>query len=145
MGLGIDQLFMEHYIQVETSTPGRMAPNTAICFLLLGLVAVTYLNQWSSWRWAILRSTLVSIALGLSIVALTGYFTSQGSTYGWGELTKMAVHTSVGFVIGSLGHFSLAWRRRIRGTFWMPPWMPITVFIAILTVTVCLWQAQSGD
>jgi signal transduction histidine kinase/CheY-like chemotaxis protein len=145
MDVGIDQLFMEHYIQVETSTPGRMAPNTAICFLLLGIVAVTYLNQWSSWRWAIFRSTLVSLALGLSIVALTGYFTSKDSTYGWGELTKMAMHTSIGFVIGSIGHFALAWRRSVRGTFWMPPWMPITVFIAILTVTVCLWQALSAE
>ena len=32
--LGIDELFMKHYITVETSHPGRMAPNTALCFLM---------------------------------------------------------------------------------------------------------------
>ena len=38
--LGIDQLFMEHYVDVKTSHPGRMAPNTALCFLLCGLAVV---------------------------------------------------------------------------------------------------------
>jgi hypothetical protein len=34
--LYIDQLLMEHYITVATSHPGRMAPTTALCFLLSG-------------------------------------------------------------------------------------------------------------
>ena len=38
INLGIDQLFMEHYIGVKTSHPGRMAPNTALCFSLTGLL-----------------------------------------------------------------------------------------------------------
>jgi hypothetical protein len=33
---GIDQLLMKHYVTVETSHPGRMAPNTALCFGLTG-------------------------------------------------------------------------------------------------------------
>jgi len=34
LDLKIDQLFMDHYITVATSHPGRMAPNTALCFFL---------------------------------------------------------------------------------------------------------------
>ena len=30
--LSIDQIFMHHYITTKTSHPGRMAPNTALCF-----------------------------------------------------------------------------------------------------------------
>ena len=37
MSWGIDQLFMKHYITVNTMSPGRMAPNTALCFTLTGL------------------------------------------------------------------------------------------------------------
>jgi hypothetical protein len=35
--LGIDELFMDGYINVGTSNPGRMAPNTALGFLVSGL------------------------------------------------------------------------------------------------------------
>ena len=35
--LGLDELFMKHTITVKTSHPGRMAPNTALCFTLAGL------------------------------------------------------------------------------------------------------------
>ena len=47
LNLGLDQLFMEHYITVETSHPGRMAPNTALSFALTGtaLVASSLLVQ----------------------------------------------------------------------------------------------------
>lgn len=34
--LGIDRLFVEPYITVEASQPGRMAPNTALGFVLPG-------------------------------------------------------------------------------------------------------------
>lgn len=34
--LGIDQFLMQHDVTVETSHPGRMAPNTALCFSLIG-------------------------------------------------------------------------------------------------------------
>ena len=37
---GIDQLFHDHDITVKTSHPGRMAPNTAVCFTLVGLAIV---------------------------------------------------------------------------------------------------------
>ena len=38
--LGIDELFMVHDITTKTSHPGRMAPNSAVCFILFGLAVV---------------------------------------------------------------------------------------------------------
>ncbi len=37
LNFGIDELFIKHTITVKTSHPGRMAPNTATCFTLIGL------------------------------------------------------------------------------------------------------------
>ena len=36
MDFGIDQLFMKSYLPAIPSHPGRMAPNTAVCFILSG-------------------------------------------------------------------------------------------------------------
>ena len=43
--LHIDQLFMEHYIDLKTSNPGRMAPNTALCFSLTGLTVLLKIGR----------------------------------------------------------------------------------------------------
>ena len=43
--LGIDQFLMKHYITVKTSHPGRMAPNTALCFSLTALALLT-MSEW---------------------------------------------------------------------------------------------------
>lgn len=38
--LGIDEFFIHHYITTWTPEPGRMAPNTAIGFMLSGIILV---------------------------------------------------------------------------------------------------------
>jgi len=69
--LGIDQLFMASSITVQTSYPGRMAPNTALCFTLAGM-ALWVMSVSSTRRKRILlfAGPLGSIvmALGLYII-----------------------------------------------------------------------------
>ena len=103
--LGIDELFMKHYISVETSTPGRMAPNTAICFSLTGILFLLY-------SLSILKKYFNRIIGGLSIlilllgtIAALGYYLDFEAAYGWGNLTRMSIHTAVGFIILSFGVF----------------------------------------
>jgi signal transduction histidine kinase/CheY-like chemotaxis protein len=139
--LGIDELFMKHDITVATSHPGRMAPNTAICFALIGLGAALNPSSWSVSRRSLLKVILGSLALGLSVVALSGYLTRLETAYGWGNLTRMAVHTSVGFILVSSGLLSLVWSRDLREESWLPAWMPVPLALGILTATLCFWQA----
>jgi signal transduction histidine kinase/DNA-binding response OmpR family regulator len=84
---------------------------------------------------------LGSLALGLSVVALSGYLTRLETAYGWGNLTRMAVHTSIGFILVSSGLLCLVWNRDLRKEFWLPDWMPIPLALGILTATLCFWQA----
>ena len=143
--LRIDEFFMVHDITTATSHPGRMAPNTAMCFLLVGLAAA-----WSSRRWtlrsrSLLRVVLVSLAFGLSTVALSGYVTNLETAYGWGNLTRMAIHTAVGFMLVSSGTLFWVWSRDLHEDSLLPDWLPAPAGLGILTATICFWQALSAE
>ncbi|MDF1796366.1 MAG: PAS domain S-box protein [Coxiellaceae bacterium] len=99
INIGLDELFMKAYLLVKTSHPGRMAPNTAVCFTLVGLILILRLAIVNSNR-IVLFSLIFTGLLGvLAFMALFGYLTGIYSAYGWGQLTRMAVHTCVGFLL----------------------------------------------
>lgn len=100
--LGIDQmLFREPPGTVGTSDPGRMAPATALNFSLLGLALLfpgrkTRLGLSSS-------EILIIPAIFLAATALMGYAYGALDLTGIGAYTRMAVHTSVIFIVLGLG------------------------------------------
>ncbi|MGR3219749.1 MAG: hypothetical protein ACUZ8H_08035 [Candidatus Anammoxibacter sp.] len=86
-----------------------------------------------------------SIVFGLSLVALSGYIFRLESAYGWSNLTGMAVHTSGGFIVLSVGSLFLIWSNEITNKVIIPGWLPVTAGISVLSVTICFWMAlQSG-
>ncbi len=143
--LGIDELFMKHEVTVKTSHPGRMAPNTAVCFTLIGLAAAFSPRGWSPRARSLLRVVSASLAFGLSTVALSGYLTNLETAYGWGNLTRMALHTSVGFILVSNGMLCLVWSRDVGEDAWLPSWMPVPLAVGVLSATICFWQALSAE
>ena len=139
--LGIDQLIMEHYVNVKTSHPGRMAPNTALCFLLSG-ASVVILSR-VDWAETGIRGSgvLGSATAGLGAVALFGYISGLETTYGWGHLTRMAVHTSIGFIdigVGLLVSSILLLRSKEGG---YSTWLVWPVAISSLTSAIVLWRS----
>jgi PAS domain S-box-containing protein len=136
--LGIDQLFMRHYITVQTSHPGRMAPNTAVCFSLVGIALFLLRLKIQS---RLLAPVFSSMITGLGFIALTGYFVGLESAYGWGSLTRMAVHTSLGFIILGQGLLFVCWIQNSKITQGPKNWLAIPTGFLVLTITVSLWQA----
>jgi hypothetical protein len=51
VNLGIDEPFWQHQITVKTSHQGRMAPNTALAFVLIGSALIPLLPELSTLRW----------------------------------------------------------------------------------------------
>jgi len=145
LNIGIDELFMKHDITVMTSQPGRMAPNTATCFILIGSILTFSVFSGKLLYQSQYKSMLASLVFGLSVVALSGYLTHIESAYGWGSLTRMALHTSIGFIILSIGVSTFIWRSDIHNEVIYPDWLPIPTAIGALTITVCFWQALRSE
>ena len=140
--LGIDQLLMEHYITVETSNPGRMAPNTALCFGLSGL-ALLIMRDTKRLKWYChALGYLASIIIALGVVAFFGYLSGTTTAYGWGNLTRMAIHTATGFIVVGTGLFMFAWREEtVKNKGEIPRWFAFVIGIGVLTTSVALWEA----
>ncbi|MEE9253318.1 MAG: PAS domain S-box protein, partial [Pseudomonadales bacterium] len=111
--LRIDQLFFEHYITVQTSHPGRMAPSTALCFSLTAaaLLAAARWKQPGQRSWIVGLLALVVLSLGAT--AFFGYVVEAKTAYGWGQLSRMSVHTSAGFVALAVGILAIAFREGV--------------------------------
>ncbi|MGH1363525.1 MAG: PAS domain S-box protein [Calditrichia bacterium] len=141
INFGIDELFIQHDIMVRTSDSGRMAPNTAFCFVLTGVSLLLLLKSESTNRKSFIVSILSALIISFSAVALFGYIISTESTYGWGEATRMAFHTAAGFAIIGSGLLACLWRKELLSEDPNFYWLPLPAGIAILTVALCLSYA----
>lgn len=139
LGLGIDQFFMEGFITVKTSHPGRMAPNTAVNFFLIG-AALFILGLHLQFRGKLLiASLLAALALALGSISILGYLFGVETAYGWGKFTEMALHTSIGFVIVGFGTYRLALARIASSIQEQQFTVMGTVLIGGLTISLGIW------
>ena len=105
---GIDELLGPSYIAVNLSNPGRMAPISALCFALGALVLLT--------PKILSRRSALWLGLSGSIIAAVGMATSMGfalgssDVFGWGNVTRSALHTAVGLWVLGFGMLALAWQ-----------------------------------
>ncbi|MBD2188981.1 GGDEF domain-containing protein [Pseudanabaena mucicola] len=142
INLFIDELFIKHYITVATSQAGRMAPNTALNFVLSGITLYTLSQNKIHLNHLLVGSLLGAVTMGLGTVAFLGYLSNVETAYGWGQLTRMAIHTSFGFMV--VGLLLILETRELSRRFHqkIPTLvLPLTLNLVGMTITVCLWQA----
>ena len=98
---GIDELLFKASTDTfGTSAPGRMAPNTAFNFVILGGALLLLLGPYAYYR---SMQILSLIGLLVALLGLLGYVYQVKSLYGIGSYTQMAVHAAGGFILLSLG------------------------------------------
>jgi len=99
--LGIDQLFVrDSHPGVQALHPGRMAPVTAVCFLLVGMVLSGLKSARP--RVANFAHWLTLLPLFLAMLAIMGYAYGVRSLYEVKPFSSMAVHTALLFLILTL-------------------------------------------
>jgi len=136
---GIDQLlFKEPIGTVGTFVPGRMALNTALCFLCLGVALLLARSKSTA---LFVLSQLLSLATALiALIALIGYLYDIREFYGYAQYTQMALHTAFTLLILSAGILCVVSNRGIMavisgndfGGFLARRLLPTTIAIPIL-------------
>ncbi|QBF81407.1 PAS domain S-box protein [Shewanella maritima] len=133
----LDELFVSHFIQTDLVThPGRMAPNTAACFMFVGLIYCTryHLNRWLGE----LNRLLACVVVGIAIVAIVGYVFGIETAYGWRDVTAMALSTSICFaIVGIMVLLSLYKSQQTVCGYHLP------LSLLYLLISCILWQAIS--
>ena len=95
---GFDQwLFTEPAGAVGTSNPGRMAPDTALCFVLFAVGFEFARGSRQAMGRLITSATLGALVVTIALAEILSYFTPTLRTYGWGGLTMMALPTATLF------------------------------------------------
>lgn len=149
----IDQLFMKHYITTETSHPGRMAPNTALCFFISALAFILYISKDSLIKFVgalggltyilgviALIGYVIDLDSGYLINIQSGYFTEFSIGYHWGKYTSMALHTSIGMIFLGMGIVLICWQnvlyRKLNFGLWNIKWLFIFAIPLLLTLLI---------
>ncbi|MFV8376600.1 PAS domain-containing protein [Flavobacterium sp. LB1P71] len=101
INFGIDEfLFKEEATATATSHPGRMAPITAICFVLSGISLLLLYKKKAFQMFQLLSLSVFA----LTLLTLIGYaYAVNDFQGGIASYTKMAIHTSVAFIFLSVG------------------------------------------
>lgn len=128
----IDEFFKEAYITTQTSHPGRMAPNTALCFFISALFLIGSAQKFSWTSIYLLEEALGFAILALAIVPIMGYFIGVETAYGWGNLTRMAPQTASAFILLSIGMIAHTWNVRTQAKAEISLWIPALISLAVL-------------
>jgi signal transduction histidine kinase len=141
INFGIDELLGISYITTHTSSPGRMSPTTALCFIVLAAAFVLAQTGPRINRSAVLGVTGLMVA-AVGATCFIGVVSGTSDAFAWGNSTRVALHTAVGLVMLGIGVASVAWDMT-RPALAEPAWVPIGFSFLVATVRVGLWQAFS--
>ncbi len=94
--IGIDTALNAPFVDIGTSLPGRIAPNTALCFMLTSLALCLRVLQR--------RNGLVPVGLGfatfiIAAAALLGYAIALDFAHDWVRFTRMSLQSASCFLV----------------------------------------------
>jgi signal transduction histidine kinase len=98
--LGFDEILFRDDTGAYTSVPGRIAPNTALAFSMLGTALL--LVRSDGWRLRLSR-TLAVVALAIGAIAVAGYLYRVSPLFAVAKRTGMALPAAIGLIVLSVG------------------------------------------
>ncbi|MDR3711070.1 MAG: ATP-binding protein [Capsulimonadaceae bacterium] len=138
--LHIDELTMKCYINSGYPPYARMAISSAVCFVLAPCALALMSRKTARPLDNLIIVLLGGIVFLLGIVGASGYLTGASLTYAYGYLTRMALHTSIAFVVLGAIIVADAWSRSNDTLTGTPSWLPALPGMACLALTLIVWQ-----
>jgi hypothetical protein len=118
---GIDRLIVQPFVTVKTSHPGRMSPVTATAFLLSGIGLLMMRPNVATRAQSLVLAMAASAILSIGTTAMLNYSMGMTVIYGWGaQLTQVALHTAMGFILVGSGLLLSAWKFSTTETYRKP-------------------------
>ena len=137
--LGIDQFLVAGAPGSET--PGRMAPNTAVTFVLGGF-AMLFLAASARQPWtAGIVQMLSGLVLAVGAIALVGYMADIAAAFQWAGLTRMALYTAIGFAVFGAALTLAAMHASRAGAWHELPWLAATAGVGMASLSGLGWYA----
>jgi diguanylate cyclase (GGDEF)-like protein len=106
---GIDLAGVHAWYDYGNTRPGRMAPNTALGFIVAGS-ALFIADRVRSRRWAVAELLLTFLLMAIGLTGLVGYLLSPDLLFNWAKSARMALHTATGMILVALALW-LSWSR----------------------------------
>lgn len=144
INIGIDYLFSADWLDDTHPHPTRMAPNTALAFMLAG--GTLFLLNREVKRWVgYLTQYLALTVLLIGITALLGYVLKLEFLFTWYPYTRMAMHTAAGITTLGIALWVSWWHAtRVKINLVYTPDVHIVFTGSVILVAMALTAGISG-
>ena len=102
LDLGIDLASLHAWYDYGNTQPGRMAPNTALGFVMFG-ATVLFSDRIRTRRAAMATIILTFCVIAIGVTGLIGYVLGPDLLFGWARSARMALQTATGIVLAGIG------------------------------------------
>ncbi len=136
---GIDQLFFNHTLRLESAHPGRMATNSAMALLLfgVGLILAGSEKKMSGKNLGLGLCGVLTLIFGAD--ALLGHYAQVQIAFRWGSV-PMALNTALAFFLGGAALLSFLGRHAREEGIFSPRWLSAIAGTCAFVYAVGQWQ-----
>ena len=140
INLNIDTLFFTPP-EPSGTHPGRMAPSSALCFVLMGIAFCLMCNTWRFQKRQIVIRVLSVFTFGVGVTAFASYSIGVNFIPDWATFTHMEGRPALEFILLAICGIGYAWTfcRSYEGV--LPPMLPIPTAVAIVIGSLFLSEA----
>lgn len=98
ISLGIDVLLYQVQFQSTELHPGRMSPQTALCFIMCGFTMLS-LHPSNNHTGAYITFMMIASVFIIGVIGFAGDLINANLVYNWKKFGRMAPHTAIGFIV----------------------------------------------